>query len=346
MAKKDDRKVAILIPTYNQPDYLEQAIRSAVEQTIASRCWVCVIDDASPSQLWLAGVRRRWRPRGVRFVLGGCNVGHTQAILRGYRYMRDEIDPHAVIILDGDDMLAPRAAEEALQVDPMTVKIQWIMETIDAEGRSLGRFPKYPRSYFGFAHQRPGNPILGDINAFGNYVQPTTAGSAYYAPFLDRVMFRKPFLWTDREGIDGFLGLEAAMAGTVATSSRRLSYYRVHGDNQGAMETLSSSKIARAMQLREQQCAHVAAAYPSHVGDRPLSADMFYQERLLAYHRLGGIRGGFRRYFRAVRASSYGWAMKAMFGLWGLAVAYLPEKAAINALRYRFCAASRPGVGR
>ena len=58
-------KVSIIVPCYNQAQYLDEALQSVLDQTYAN--WECIIiNDGSPDNT--KEVARKWVERDCRFI--------------------------------------------------------------------------------------------------------------------------------------------------------------------------------------------------------------------------------------------------------------------------------------
>ncbi len=124
--------VDIVIDNYNYGPSSRAAIESALAQT-HEPVKVIVVDDGSSD--------------GSRELLGDYadqvevvlkeNGGQASAINAGFEHCRGDV----VIFLDADDLLDPGAAARvaaAFAADGALSKVQYRMDTIDAEGNSTG----------------------------------------------------------------------------------------------------------------------------------------------------------------------------------------------------------------
>src|SRR5579872_4136617 len=106
--------VSVLIDTYNQERYIEQAVASAIEQDFpASEYEILVVDDGSTDRT--AEIVKKFCPR-VR-VLRKKNGGQASAFNAAFPELRGQI----VAILDGDDWFAAgklKAVAEVLEREP------------------------------------------------------------------------------------------------------------------------------------------------------------------------------------------------------------------------------------
>ena len=109
--------VSILIPTYNQAEYLAQAIQSALDQDY-SDLEIIVSDDASTDSTEMISQRFRLNPR-VSVNRNTINLGRVG----NYRKCLNELsNGDWVLMLDGDDYLCDQSyiskAINAASVDP------------------------------------------------------------------------------------------------------------------------------------------------------------------------------------------------------------------------------------
>src|SRR5271168_3387703 len=106
--------VSALIDTYNQEEFIEEAIKSVLEQDFpASETEIVVVDDGSTDRT--AEIVRKFAPR-VR-LLSKVNGGQASAFNAGIPEARGEI----VAFLDGDDWWAPgklKAVAQVFSTDP------------------------------------------------------------------------------------------------------------------------------------------------------------------------------------------------------------------------------------
>lgn len=94
-----DKKISIIIATYNRPDFLYEAVESAKRQTVP--CEIIVIDDGS--------YPRYNKPDGVKFIRRKHN-GAVQA----WRFAYYKASGDYIFNLDDDDILADNAIERLL----------------------------------------------------------------------------------------------------------------------------------------------------------------------------------------------------------------------------------------
>ncbi|MBB1517117.1 glycosyltransferase family 2 protein [Tessaracoccus sp. MC1679] len=118
--------VSIVIPTFNDdPEHLDQAIRSALSQTY-SNIEVLVIDDGSPTP-----VQPRDNVRLLRQQNGGVSAARNAAIAAAHGDF--------IQLLDGDDWLDPQAVEEGMGIlaDPRVLVAYPKLELFGTRGGAV-----------------------------------------------------------------------------------------------------------------------------------------------------------------------------------------------------------------
>ncbi len=107
--------VSVVVPSYNQGEYLSEALQSVLSQTFAG--WECIIvNDGSTDQT--AAVIAGWTAKDSRFrALDLANGGVSEARNEGIAIANG----HYILPLDADDRIAPDYLEKlvsAMQADP------------------------------------------------------------------------------------------------------------------------------------------------------------------------------------------------------------------------------------
>ncbi len=211
--------ISIIINNYNYARFLPQAIDSALTQTY-SRTEVIVVDDGSTDHT--RQVIEAYEDRVM--ALYKKNGGQPSALNLGFSCCQGEI----VIFLDADDRLRPEVAQvvaDAFRANPGTVKVQYRMEVIDAQGMPNGFY----------------KPAPGITASSGLIQQETlafpfdlrwlpTSGNAFSATMLREIM-PIPEDEYGQAGADWYLVHMASLFGPVIFIDRVLACYRVHGAN-------------------------------------------------------------------------------------------------------------------
>lgn len=108
-------RVSILIPVFNRKDYIEDCIRSALDQTVRD-IEVVVVDNASTDETWEICQRLAATDARLRIFRNETNIGPVRNWLRCVSESRGEYGK----ILFSDDLMFPRFLELTLPyfVDP------------------------------------------------------------------------------------------------------------------------------------------------------------------------------------------------------------------------------------
>src|SRR5687767_8093344 len=124
-------RASVIITNYNYGRYLNAAIDSALSQTYTP-CEVVVVDDGSTdgSAELVAAYRDRVVPV---FTEHG---GQAAAFNAGFAASCGDV----VCFLDADDVLLPRALEDAVVhfSNPDVTKVHWMFSGIDESGEATG----------------------------------------------------------------------------------------------------------------------------------------------------------------------------------------------------------------
>lgn len=150
----------MIIPTYNRPAYLEQAVDSVLAQTVLP-LEILIIDDGSADEYRLAIDRISARHPIICLHRFSENRGRSAARNAGIAAVRGEF----LVFLDDDDLLHPRYLESSLGHFQNGSKA----EAVFCQGRFFGQ-------------KSPWNPLRLGILLF----ECGGADSAYLRPFLPR----------------------------------------------------------------------------------------------------------------------------------------------------------------
>jgi glycosyltransferase involved in cell wall biosynthesis len=312
--------VSIIIVNHNYGRFLARAIESALAQTW-SRVEVIAVDDGSTdeSDAVLAAYGDRIT------VLQKDNGGQASAFNLGFERCRGEI----VILLDADDELYPRCAEQTVRRWASGVtKIQYRLDTIDRAGRDLRLpFPYFPLNLTPAAIRR-------QSLKFGVYPWPVASGNAFSRDFLVQVL---PVPDRFRNIADGYLSKLAPLYGDVITIEEILAAYRVHGQNIWAQADIAAEKYAVAtryeIDLRREFMTHVVRL-GLHADDTRLLLNRSHLEARLLSRRLSAdqhpvagesvmrlIWWGVRSAITAENVSAAG---RLLWCLWFVSIGFLP----------------------
>jgi len=131
--------VSIVTPSFNQGRYLEETIRSVLEQTYPSIEYI-VIDGGSKDES--LNIIKKYASR-IKYWHSRPDRGHTDALIQGFEQSTGEI----LAWLNSDDLLAPDAVEKAvaaLEKRPGAVMVYGNRVCIDERSRLLYFRPSLP----------------------------------------------------------------------------------------------------------------------------------------------------------------------------------------------------------
>ncbi len=147
----DKPLVSIVTPSYNQGEYLEETIRSVLEQDYGNLEYIIVDGGSTDDSL---AIIRRYANR-LAWWVSEPDHGQTDAINKGFARARGEI----FAWLNSDDTYLPGAIAEAvsyLEAHPKTGMVYGDANLVDERGNLIGRFPArqtdYQRLRRGYVH--------------------------------------------------------------------------------------------------------------------------------------------------------------------------------------------------
>ncbi len=210
---------SIIITSYNYERFLRHTIDSALNQSHPNT-EVIVVDDGSTDN-----------SRGVIASYGGrivpilkANGGIGSAYNAAYAVSHGRV----VFLLDSDDMLLPKAVENALPLfdDANVVKVHWPLWEIDENGQRTGRLKP--------SHDLAEGDLREQVIREGpyGYTTPPTSGNAYARNFLRQV---SPVFETTEFWIDAYLSGLAPFFGLIRRITEPQGCYRVHDQNLSGM---------------------------------------------------------------------------------------------------------------
>jgi len=242
-------RISIVICNYNYGRYVEQAVRSALEQ--AYPCEVVVVDDGSTDES--RDLLAPWADR-VTLVLQD-NGGQCAAYNAGFLRCTGDV----VVFLDSDDYLEPFAAERIARAFERDVaKVLFRLTLIDESGLALGvAIPTLLAS---------GDVRAKLLRSGLLYSSSPGSGNAYRKSVLDR-LFPLPRDPHDRHGADFFAIYGAALFGRVVALEEALAGYRVHAEN-GASEALVFGNAAQVVAEPARTLERAAPLFRSWILER------------------------------------------------------------------------------
>ena len=135
-------KVSIVTPSFNQAPFLEQTLRSVLEQDYPNLEYIVIDGGSSDGSLEII---QKYADR-LAYWQSQPDQGQTDAINQGFARASGEI----LAWLNSDDLLLPgavSAAVRALQAHPEAAMVYGDALLINAEGKTIGKFPAAQTDY-------------------------------------------------------------------------------------------------------------------------------------------------------------------------------------------------------
>lgn len=138
----NNTQVSIIVPCYNQAQYLDEALQSVLEQTYTN--WECIIiNDGSPDDT--EEVAKRWIEKDSRFkYVYQENGGLSSARNAGIRIAQGQY----ILPLDADDKIAPNYISLAVQSFQEDVSLKVVYCKAEKFGVEAGLWQLPPFSIY------------------------------------------------------------------------------------------------------------------------------------------------------------------------------------------------------
>ncbi len=213
--------VSVVIPAYNQPHMLGEALASVSAQT-APPAEVVVIDDCSPQPLQPATACPLGLP--LRFVRHAANRGPAGSVVHGIREAQCEL----IALLNHDDAWEPTFLERltaALAAHPDACLAFCDHGVMDADGRHNQRLSAAQSERYGRAALCPG-PLAGAELQRAAILRKAIAGSSFV--LARRAALDLALIGAGSDTWDYALAVGACRSGRPAVYvGERLGWYRV-----------------------------------------------------------------------------------------------------------------------
>lgn len=313
--------VSIVINNYNYARYLGEAIDSSLGQDY-SEIEILVVDDGSIDDS--REVIRRYADRVIPVLQ--ANGGQGAAYNAGFAACRGDI----VLFLDADDRLYPSAVSEIVRHwRPDLSKVQFSLNLIDGNGRSLGRPLLKVRP-----DEKTIRPLL---RKYLFYPSPPGSGNAYGRNFLAKILPLPPETW--RIAADSYLIFAAPLAGEVVHLDACLGDYRRHNDGASAHapdkrtafvkkehQKMMTARDYVAGLLQSSNQSAVGGCYafpPAYLKLEVAEAFLCHPGQVLLSDRFRLIKESFRT---ALGWTPWSWSKRLALPVWVALVCVLPQK--------------------
>lgn len=332
--------VSIIVNNYNYDRFLSEAIDSALNQSYPY-VEVIVVDDGSTdnSREIIAGYSDRITP-----ILQE-NGKQAAALNSGFAASHGDI----ILFLDSDDYLLPTAVERVVEAfKPGVSKVHYRLQVANSEGQPLGSF--IPTTTMKLACGEVWRQLLQD----GGYVSTPMSGNAYSRTTLAQVF---PIPDNYKTTADDYLMISTPFYGGIIGIEDPLGAYRIHGNNQWALTSVSGSRFRRFVQhdlqnfaLLQQQAKEFGFEVPSDVEKRSLGrlwsrlASLRLEPQahpVPSDHSLQLIHWGLRSLWKF---SSFNWQKRIIYSIWFLWVGLMPRPLAKFGIAWLYAPHLRPKV--
>ena len=142
MTQKPLPKVSIVTPSFNQAPFLEHTLRSVLEQDYPNLEYIVIDGGSTDGSLEII---QKYADQ-LAYWQSQPDQGQTDAINQGFDRASGEI----LAWLNSDDLLLPgavNAAARALQAHPEAAMVYGDALLINAEGKTIGKFPAAQTDY-------------------------------------------------------------------------------------------------------------------------------------------------------------------------------------------------------
>jgi glycosyltransferase involved in cell wall biosynthesis len=336
----DQAALSVIVACHNYEAFVGRAIASVTEQRHPG-VELIVVDDGSTDRSWevIVDLAARAEAEGQPFAIHRiANQGQRCACLYGFERSHAPF----ILFLDADDELLPGSIGTILgQLDANVAKLQFPLERIDADGRSMGE----PRPVLLEARER--EALKARVLRSGSYTTPPTSGN----------VFRRDLCTLLREAdydaaVDGIILFAAPFMGDVVSLATPLGRYRLHDRNDSGINRPPDPRsIARDLRRFEDRTAHLRRFLQGHgLDDHLVKAEdaYFHRERSLYLAMTLGLRPGMGEAARLIAGlAGEPHSRKAKLALAGFfaMAALLPQKRARRALAWRLDARQRSPSG-
>ncbi len=324
-------RLAIIITCWNYADYVEEAIKSVLDQN-REDCELIVVDDGSTDASW----DRIRRNRVSAYRIENC--GQRAACAFAVTKTRAPF----VLFLDADDVLVPGSLGTIISsLDDGVAKLQFPLSRTDRDGVIIGD-PVPSLNAF-----RDTGAIARDVLRHGTYKSPPTSGNVFrrdLCAMLDDADYER--------AVDGILIFAAPFFGDIVSLANPLGRYRVHDRNESGLgRALEAQVLRRELTRHVERMGHLRRVLqPGGRADKLVAPENtpFFLERTIYLAIVSGERVRptiVGRFLRKIYTTDNSLGNKCGITIFLFLMAILPNRAARRGLSYRLEAGKRSLAG-
>jgi len=324
-------RLAVIITCWNYADYVDEAIRSVLDQN-REDCELVVVDDGSTDASW----DRIERHPVSAYRIENC--GQRAACAFAVTKTRAPF----VLFLDADDVLVPGSLATIIsKLDDGVAKLQFPLSRTDRDGVIIG--DPVPR----LSAFRDTGSIAQDVLRHGTYKSPPTSGNVFrrdLCAMLDDADYER--------AVDGILIFAAPFFGDIVSLANPLGRYRVHDRNESGLgRELDAQVLRRELTRHVERMDHLRRVLAPQGRSGNLVDPQntpFFLERTIYLAIVSGQRVQptiVGRFLQKIYTTDNSLGTKCAITIFLLLMAILPNRAARRGLSYRLAAGKRSLAG-
>jgi glycosyltransferase involved in cell wall biosynthesis len=228
--------VSVLLSNYNYGSFLQEAIRSVLQQTYEKYELIVCDDGSTDGSREVLESFQSLDPRIT--VIFQSNQGQFSAVNAAFQNSRGEI----ICLMDADDIFRPEKLEslvEAFVSNPDAGFAIHRMLRVDKFRNALGEIPllsQLPSGWQGGAFSLKGPRALSGL--------PPSSGLALHRTIAELIFPLSPTL---RTGADTAVQILAPLMTPIIALHRILGEYRIHGGNNNGRNQFGAAQVERIM---------------------------------------------------------------------------------------------------
>jgi glycosyltransferase involved in cell wall biosynthesis len=233
----ENSSITVVILNYNYQRYLDECIRSVINQTLSPH-QIIVVDDGSTDN------SRKIIDKYTKQVISIYkeNGGMISSANEAFKYL----DSDYVLFLDADDYLMENCIQEASKfLKERPALVHYYLQMVDDNKNNLSTFPKKDK------YKLSSGNLINKILKCGSYIKSSTSGNIYSKKALLNLMpindhkYSIENTYHNQFPLDAYLTNKIIYYGDAISIDKTLAFYRQHGTNYGSTESIWNSKNKR-----------------------------------------------------------------------------------------------------